>query len=173
MTAPTMSTERAELLESLHKARHFLRFTVRGLTDEQARSRPTASECCLGGLLKHVAHAEENWRRFILDGPSAIGDITDWDSPQIERFKESFRMHENETLDGLLADYAEIAEHTDRMIDELPDFDRAHPLPKAPWLEEGSWSARRALLHIIAETTQHAGHADIIRESIDGAKSMG
>ncbi|GAB3148633.1 hypothetical protein GCM10027161_45570 [Microbispora hainanensis] len=48
------------------------------------------------------------------------------------------------------------------------------PLPKAPWFEPGArWSARRVLANIIAETAQHAGHADIIRESLDGAKSMG
>jgi hypothetical protein len=53
-------------------------------------------------------------------------------------------------------------------------LDLAHPLPEAPWFEPGaSWSARRVLLHVIAETAQHAGHADIIRESLDGAKSMG
>ncbi len=47
-------------------------------------------------------------------------------------------------------------------------------LPPAPWFEPGArWSARRVLLHMIAETAQHAGHADIIRESLDGAKSMG
>lgn len=56
----------------------------------------------------------------------------------------------------------------------LPDLNAAHPLPKAPWFEPGArWSARRALMHIIAETAQHAGHADIIRESLDGATSMG
>ena len=44
----------------------------------------------------------------------------------------------------------------------------------APWFPPGArWSARRVLLHIIAETAQHAGHADIIRESLDGAKTMG
>jgi Protein of unknown function (DUF664) len=47
-------------------------------------------------------------------------------------------------------------------------------VPPAPWFEPGArWSARRVLLHVIAETAQHAGHADIIRESLDGAKSMG
>ena len=56
----------------------------------------------------------------------------------------------------------------------LPDLDSSHPLPEAPWYEQGArWSARRVLLHVIAETAQHAGHADIIRESLDGAKSMG
>ena len=56
----------------------------------------------------------------------------------------------------------------------LPDLNLSHPLPEAPWFEPGaSWSARRVLLHVIAETAQHAGHADIIRESLDGAKTMG
>ena len=79
-----------------------------------------------------------------------------------------------ETLEGVLADYAEVARRTDELVTALPDLNAAHPLPKAPWNEPGAqWSARRVLLHIIAETAQHAGHADIIRESLDGAKSMG
>lgn len=56
----------------------------------------------------------------------------------------------------------------------LPDLDAGHPLPPAPWFEAGArWSASRVVLHVIAETAQHAGHADILRESLDGAKSMG
>ncbi|MGH3976835.1 MAG: DUF664 domain-containing protein, partial [Pseudonocardiaceae bacterium] len=52
--------------------------------------------------------------------------------------------------------------------------DASHPRPEAPWFEAGArWSARRALMNIVAETTQHSGHADIIREALDGAKSMG
>jgi hypothetical protein len=79
-----------------------------------------------------------------------------------------------ETLAGVLADYAETARRTDELIASLPDLNAAHPLPTAPWFEpDAQWSARRVLLHIIAETAQHAGHADIIRESLDGAKSMG
>lgn len=51
----------------------------------------------------------------------------------------------------------------------LPDLEVSHPLPDAPWNEPGArHSARRVLIHIVAETTQHAGHADILRESIDG-----
>ena len=69
---------------------------------------------------------------------------------------------------------AGIAAKTDELVATLPDLDRAHPLPKAPWFEpDAKWSVRRVVLHVIAETSQHAGHAGIIRESLDGAKTMG
>jgi hypothetical protein len=74
----------------------------------------------------------------------------------------------------LLDDYAAAARQTDDLLATLPDLDASRPLPEAPWYEPGArWSARRVLLHVIAETSQHAGHADIIREAIDGAKTMG
>ena len=83
-------------------------------------------------------------------------------------------MLETETLTGLLAAYEEIAARTDELVRTLPDLDAAQKLPEAPWFEPGSeWSARRTFLHIIAEAAQHAGHADIIRESLDGQKTMG
>jgi hypothetical protein len=67
-----------------------------------------------------------------------------------------------------------VARRTDELVATLPDLDARQPLPEAPWFEPGAnWSARRVLMHLIAETAQHAGHADIIRESLDGAKSMG
>jgi hypothetical protein len=85
-----------------------------------------------------------------------------------------FRMLDGETLAGLLETYAQVARRTEELVAQLPDLDVAQPLPSAPWFEPGArWSARRVLLHVIAETAQHAGHADIIRESLDGAKSMG
>jgi hypothetical protein len=66
-----------------------------------------------------------------------------------------------------------VARRTDELVGTV-DLDAAQPLPKAPWFEPGaSWSARRVFLHIVAETAQHAGHADIIREAIDGSKTMG
>jgi len=171
---PTVDGERADLLATLAHQRHFLRFTTRGLTDDQARQATTVSELCLGGLIKHVKAAEESWATFILEGPSAKSDFTSMTEDDMARWAAQFRLLPGETLEGVLAGYEEVARRTDELVAGLPDLNAAHPLPKAPWYEPGAqWSARRVILHIIAETAQHAGHADIIREALDGAKSMG
>jgi uncharacterized damage-inducible protein DinB len=170
-TTATLTQERTDLLEALAKHRHFLRFTVRGLTDAQAAEHPTASALCLGGLIKHVTATERNWVNFILNGPRPAEKV---DDAMIESWASLFKMLPGETLADLLADYEKAAAETTEVVTSLPDLDASHPLPEAPWFEPGArWSARRVLLHVMAETAQHAGHADIIRESIDGAKSMG
>lgn len=172
-TAP-VTGERADLLEALAKQRHFLRFTTRDLTDEQAGQRTTVSELCLGGLIKHVTSVERSWAAFIQDGPSAMPDFTAMTEADFAKRADDFRMLPGETLAGVLAEYEEVARRTDELVTTLPDLGAAHPLPKAPWFEpEARWSARRVLMHIIAETAQHSGHADIIREALDGSKSMG
>jgi uncharacterized damage-inducible protein DinB len=166
--------ERADLLSGLGAARHFLRFTVRDLTDEQARQRTTASELTLGGLIKHVAAIEQGWAGFVLDGPSALGDSSAMTEADMTRWADQFKLLPGETLAGVLASYEKVAQRTDELVASLPDLNLSHPLPNAPWFPPGARrSARRVFLHIIAETAQHAGHADIIRESLDGAKSMG
>jgi hypothetical protein len=168
-TTSTLPPERADLLESLATHRHFLRFTVRGLTDEQATTRPTASELTLAGLIKHVAGTEAAWVRFIEGGPEAMSG--DW-SP--EAWAREWRLEPGETLASTLDHYATVAAHTDALVVSLPDLDVSHPLPSAPWFQPGARrSARRVFLHLIAETAQHAGHADILRETIDGQKTMG
>ncbi|BCL16592.1 DinB family protein [Micromonospora sagamiensis] len=158
--------ERADLLHSLALHRGFLRRTVDGLTDEQAARRTTVSELCLGGLVKHVAGVEERWLRFVVEGPAAMhADPDAWAT--------QFRMVDGETLAGLLDRYAEVARRTDELLATV-DLDVSRPLPSAPWFEPGArWSVRRVVLHVIAETAQHAGHADIIREALDGQKTMG
>ncbi|MFE5890708.1 DinB family protein [Streptomyces sp. NPDC056468] len=170
----TVTDERSDLLETLAKHRYFLRFTARDLTDEQAGQRTTASELCLGGLIKHVTSTERGWAEFIQRGPSAMGDFKNMTEADFAKRADDFRMLPGETLEGILAAYEEVAGLTDKLIADLADLNASHPLPEAPWFEPGArWSARRVVLHIIAETAQHAGHADILRESLDGAKSMG
>ena len=161
--------ERADLIGTLALHRSFLRYTTRDMTDDQARQRPTASELCLGGLIKHVAMTERQWAKFIVGGAEAMGV-----GEAEEGWADGFQMLEGETLDGLLEQYAEVARQTEEIVSALPDLGVAHALPEAPWFEPGAtWSARRVLYHLIGETSQHAGHADIIRESLDGAKTMG
>ena len=161
------SDERTDLLQTLRAHRAFLRVTVQGLTEDQARQRTTVSELTLGGLVKHVAGTEASWVQFALHGADAFAqDQQGW--------ADAFALTADETLEQVLADYDRVAALTDRLVGEHADLDVAHPLPEAPWFPPGaSWSVRRVLLHVIAETAQHAGHADILRESLDGQKTMG
>ncbi len=165
------STERSDLLETLGRHRGLLRQTTQSLSDQQARLTPTASQLCVGGIIKHVTRVESIWANFILSGPEANGPL---DENTFRAQVESFVMNEDESLEGLVAGYEAVALRTDGLLESIPSLDDSQPLPERPWFEPGSrWSVRRVFLHLIAETSQHAGHADIIRESIDGAKTMG
>ncbi len=166
-TAPVLDTERADLLETLATHRAYLRFTVRGLTDEQATRRTTASALTLAGIVKHVASTEATWADFAVRGPAAFGDVT----PEV--WAQEWVLQPDETLASVLAHYEQVAAHTDELVRTI-DLDQRHPLPEAPWFTPGATrSARRVFLHLVAETAQHAGHADILRESLDGQKTMG
>ena len=167
--------ERADLLESLRTHRYFLRHTAQGLTDDQARLSPTASELTVGGLIKHVSAMEAGWADFAERGTEAMPAV-DFENPDpavFEKFQNEFRLLPGESLADVLAGYEKVAAHTDALVESL-DLDTAYPLPKAPWFAPGATrSVRRVFMHIVAETAQHAGHADIIRETIDGQKTMG
>ncbi len=163
----SLSQERADIIETLRTHRYFLRFTVQGITDEQARLTPTASALSLGGLIKHVSATERGWYDFATGVPESMsgGNPDSW--------ANGFTLREDETLAQVLADYDEVAARTDELA-ATTDLDVAYPLPPEPWFEPGATrSVRRVLLHMVAETAQHAGHADIIRETIDGQKTMG
>lgn len=172
-TDPT-SGERADLLETLAVHRNFLKVTVQGLTDDQARQRTTVSELTLGGLIKHVTETEESWARFIVDGPATDQKpFEDWTEEDVAARVASFQLLPDETLAGVIAEYDRVAAATDALVATV-ELDSSHPLPEAPWFQPGARrTARRSLLHIVAETAQHAGHADIIREGLDGSKTMG
>ncbi|WP_035305333.1 DinB family protein [Actinokineospora inagensis] len=158
--------ERADLLQALAVHRGFLRFTAQGLTDEQAAQQSTVSALTIGGLIKHVAATEATWYHFMAGGPTQMeANYGDW--------ADQHRMNPGEKLSDYLTNYAEIATRTDDFI-KTADLDKVWPLPVAPWFEPGGTrSIRRSIIHIIAETAQHAGHADIIRETIDGQRTMG
>lgn len=165
------TSERHDLVETLRAHRQLLIGTSAGLTDDQAATRSTVSELTIGGIIKHVTATELQWARFITDGPAAFGAADE--APDQAAWAAGFRMTGEDTLASLVDAYQACAAVTDELASTV-DLDSRHPLPVAPWFEPGSTrSARRVLLHLVAETAQHAGHADIIREAIDGATSMG
>ncbi len=169
----SLTGERADILDFLGKHRYFLRHTAQGLTDEQASARRTVSELTIGGLIKHVTRGRAALGRVRAQGRGSAEPITEFTPEMIAARQDEFRLVEGETLADVLAEYEKVAAATDELVRTL-DLDASYELPAAPWQPPGVfWSVRRVFLHITAETAQHAGHADIIRETIDGQKTMG
>ncbi|MEV4616988.1 DinB family protein [Kitasatospora sp. NPDC049258] len=155
--------ERDALLSFLAAQRGGLRRAVHGLTEEQAASTPTVSALSLTVLIKHAARCERFW---IVDNLRGQGADTgrgesDW--------ADEYRLAEGESLAAWLATYEQVATETEKIVRELPSLEVDFPLPVAPWFPPNSRrTARWVLLHLIQEAGRHAGHADIIRETLDG-----
>jgi uncharacterized damage-inducible protein DinB len=157
--------EREGLLAFLAQQRDALRFAVHGLTDEQAASRPSASALSLAGLIKHAARVERHW---------IVEIVTQRELPELHDrdYEAGFRLEPGETLADALDAYAAVARETESIVAGIADLGQPVPVPKGvPWFPADieAWSVRWVLLHLIEETARHAGHADIIRESLDGA----
>ncbi|MFI7387448.1 DinB family protein [Streptomyces sp. NPDC049813] len=154
--------ERGALLAFIAEQRGGVRRALLGLTDEQASSKPSASELSLAGLLKHVAEVEQGWIARALQV-----------APDVERTAEtwgdSFRLVGDETVKDVLARYEDVARRTEEFFRAVPSLDDTFPLPDQPWFNGcPAVSVRWLGLHLIRETARHAGHADVIRESLDG-----
>jgi uncharacterized damage-inducible protein DinB len=163
---PPIADEREGLLAYLAQQRLLLRIAVHGLTEEQARATPSASTMSLGGLVKHVASVERGWIDTVLQREATRSDAD---------YMAAFRLAEDETLAGVLDLYDGIARETEAVIAGIPDLGQQVPVPRGvPWFpaDVEAWSVRWVLLHLIEETARHAGHADIIRESLDGATAI-
>ncbi|MFF7355820.1 MULTISPECIES: DinB family protein [Streptomyces] len=157
--------EHTELLGALAEQRALLLITVRGLTDAEAARRTTVSELTLGGIVKHLARGERVWAQIMTKGDGEV--------PEGMLELGQYRMADGDTLAGLLEEYAAGTRAIEAAAAAVPGLERTVPLPRTPWSppETVYWSARRILLHLIRETAQHAGHADIIREALDGANT--
>jgi uncharacterized damage-inducible protein DinB len=162
---PPIADEREGLLAFLAQQRSVLKLTAYGLTDEHARATPSASPLSVGGLIKHVAHTERGWLGTMLQRPSTSDE---------HDYAAGFRLGPDETLASVFSFYDEVAQETEAAVAEIDDLGQAVPVPKGvPWFPHDvkAWSVRWVLLHLIQETARHAGHADIVRESVDGATS--
>ena len=161
-----VADERDSLVAYLAQMRSVITIAAYGLTEEQARATPSASPLSVGGLIKHVASTERGWIDMVLQLPPDGG---------AQAYEENFRLADGETLSDVIVGYEKVAARTEDVIAGIADLDQPVPVPKGvPWFPQDvdAWSVRWVLLHLIQETARHAGHADIIRESIDGATAF-
>ena len=168
LTKPTF-TERDTLIEFLRQQRYVLKLAAYKLNDEQAQAAPSVSDLSVGGIIKHVALTERHWIQRMLAG-------RELETPPEAEYEDGFRFIGDETLEFWLDFYDEVAAETEAIIAAEEDLGRLVPIPKGvPWFpaDEDYWSVRWVLVHVIEETARHAGHADIVRESVDGATGFG
>ena len=158
---PYAGDERATLAGFLDFQRATLAWKCDGLTDEQLRARPLpTSAVSLLGLVRHLSDVEQNWFRFSLDGQPAswhywhrgpdLSD-TDWEVEAAD-VAESFRVWRAEV------------EQARRIVAESESLDRSFDHP-----HDGPVTLRWILVHMIEEYARHNGHADLVREAIDGS----
>jgi uncharacterized damage-inducible protein DinB len=169
--APPVAGDRSALCEFLafHQSAYFA--VSYGLTDEQARSTPSVSALSIGGLVKHVTRMQRTWMARVAAAPGAPPHDTRPFNEIAKEFGDQHVMRPVETLDELLQAFE--AENTKSLrLVETADLDAAVPVPReVPWFpkDQEAWSVRWVIRHVINELARHAGHADIIRETIDGA----
>lgn len=164
---PPVADERAGLLAFLAQQRAVLRVAAYGLTEEQARATPTASALSVGGIIKHVALTERGWVDRIVQRERPLASV----AAASDDYHAAFRLAPGETLPGTIDLYDEVAKETEAVIEGIRDLGQPVPVPQGvPWFPDDvkAWSVRWVLLHLIEETARHAGHADIIREAVDG-----
>jgi uncharacterized damage-inducible protein DinB len=160
---PTRGDERATLVGFLRWHRETLELKCAGLAPaELARRSVPPSTMSLLGLVRHLAEVERGWFRRFMAGQDAPRLFITRDDPDGD-------------FDGAVPDPAVVAEawrlwraeiaFADRLLAETPDLDR---VGKATDRWRGPMSLRWVLNHMIEEYARHNGHADLLRERIDG-----
>lgn len=153
-----LADERDALTQQLDFHRATLLRKLEGLDDEQLRRPMTASGLSLLGLVKHLAETEHGWFLKIYAGspePDLFPADGDPDS--------DFRLGPDETADIVIGQYLRTCERA-RAVVAAGELDDVVTTPSG-----AEANLRAILVHIIQETARHNGHADIIREAIDGA----
>lgn len=173
---PSVTTESDAAFTILNQQCTQLKLTASGLTDEQARSTPTASGLSIAGLIAHAAQVVNGWIQQVKDPARTI---------RVEEFPEINKTIGLEGMfDGSLVPdlpIAEVVASFEKAIDEVEnarkaveengtDLGTVVPSPENPWMpQDFVMNVRWILGHLSTEIARHAGHADIVRESIDGA----
>jgi hypothetical protein len=154
------ASEREALTAFLDKQRDILVRKIEGVTDEDARRTPTASSLSLLGILKHCALWERRWFQVIVAGRRFQGE---WPEVRSNWRVDDFAVGPEDTVLYWLAYYRDQVAESRRIVAERDLGTRCADAKSA------DTNLRWVLMHHIEEVARHAGHADIIRESIDGS----
>lgn len=146
-----------ELLHAMIRSnRDSMLWKLEGITDQQGRERVVDSLTTLIGLVKHMTLVERWWVRIVMDGEDIPRPWSEDDHD------EEWRLTEDDTISAAIEAYdAEVA-ITDAVIAGQSDLGRDVEVRGRPY------AIRWILMHLIEEIARHAGHADIIRETLDG-----
>jgi hypothetical protein len=168
--APPVTDERSALAAYLLQQQDAFRSAAFGLTDEQAGlAASPPSTLTLGTLLKHVTQTQAHWLALALAAPESPQDDRTMEQRYAEH-QDGWTWHPHDTLSAALAAYDEVSTRVLAAVRDL-DLDTAVPVPPAPWnpTDVEAWSVRWVWFHLVEELARHAGHADLVREGIDGA----
>lgn len=165
--APPVVDERGAIAAFLRQQQDAFRAVAYGLTDTQAGLTPTPSALSVGALVKHVSGGQQAWLDQALAAPE-VPAVTRGGRSQ--RYADALRWLPGDTLSGALSAYDGVCRAVQEAVATL-DLDTPVPVPPAPWFPKDvpAWSVRWVWFHLIEELARHAGHADIIREAVDGA----
>ena len=142
--------EKATLVEFLDYLRRAMLSNLEGAPEPQVRTAGVPSGTSVLGLVKHVSFVE----RFYFLGE----DVSDWSA--------TFKPTPDDTVESVAAAYTQAVSEANEIIEACADLSQPVPRPARP---QSAPAMRWILVHMIEETGRHAGHADILREQIDGA----
>jgi predicted enzyme related to lactoylglutathione lyase/uncharacterized damage-inducible protein DinB len=165
---PPVANETDAIHAFLAQAQEAFRALLHGLTPRQAALAPSASSLSVGGLVKHVTEVQRGW---LASAEAAPGLPTATDrSDEVGDYLEGFTFRESDQLEDLLAAYDEVSAAVLDAVRRI-DLDTAGPVPDAPWFPKDvdAWNVRWVWWHLMEELNRHAGHGDIVRETVDGA----
>lgn len=159
---PLAGDETATLLGFLDYQRATLDWKCRGLTDDQLRAALPPTSMTLGGMLKHLARVEDLWfSEVVAEGPK---------SEPWNRMPWAAEWQNAASLTGDVRQlWAERVDRSRRVVaKQLEGGAAALEVTHPAWNGQGRPSLRWVLVHMIEEYARHNGHADLVRESIDG-----
>lgn len=164
MYAPAQHDEITGLRNYIGQQLDAIRASVYGLTEAQARQTPCRSSLSLAALVKHATHGLRDYTQ------RAVGDVKPLDEQAFSAYLSSLVVGDDESVLGLLDEFDAARDGFFAVLREV-DPDAEITEPPAPWqgiFDQRPAKARYDLVHVVEEFARHAGHADIIREQLDG-----